>query len=297
LLQPPPVTFYLIKPSDSFHVFRQLNYLMGFYTTNVCNISFRPSAIKVLLILGICIHALFSQHLVANEPKEGKIFRSRVVQLSDSTSIPNAHVINLGNGRGTSTAADGSFNMAVEAGDKVLFTALGFHNHTLIVDSAIFENELPTMVVLEEKMYDLPVVEIYPYATFTDFKYAFLNFKDPEPAIKLNLPKSFNIATPGEGFGVTIKGPITALYDQFSKRGKELRNYQEVIEKEELRRKASRVVNVETVRRYTHLRDEAEIYRFLRFCNMPDEYIIASTEYEVYQQLMACYQQYCEMEK
>jgi len=268
---------------------------MGSHFTIVCKISFRPSAVKVLLIMGLCIHAMFFQHLAANEAIESKIFRSRVVQLSDSTSIPNVHVINLRNGRGTSSAADGSFKMVVEAGDKVLFTALGFHNHTLMVDSIMFENELPTVVVLAEKTYDLPVVEIYPYATFTDFKYAFLNFEDPEPAIKLNLPKSMQIAAPGEGFGVTINGPIQALYDQFSKRGKELRNYQEVVEKEELRRKASRVVNVETVRRYTHLQDEAEIYRFLRFCNMSDEYIVASAEYEVYQQLLACYRQYCDL--
>jgi hypothetical protein len=270
---------------------------MGFKFTCLYDIFFRSTARKVLIIIFLCIYAMIIQDLAAQEPMERKIFRSRVVQQSDSTSIPNVHIINLRNGRGTTSAADGNFIMVVEPGDRILFTALGFHDLTLLIDSAMFEDELPVMIAMDVRSYDLPVVEIYPYATFTDFKYAFLNFKDPDPEFKLNLPKSLNIATPGEGFGVTIKGPITALYDQFSKRGKELRNYHEVLEKEELHRRASRVVNVETIRKYTHLRDEAEIYRFLRFCNMSDEYIVASNEYEVYQQLMACYQQYCEMEK
>jgi hypothetical protein len=270
---------------------------MGFHFTFLYKSTFRPSARKVLMMLFFCIHAILFQQLAAQEPTDRKIFRSRVIQQSDSTSIPNVHIINQRNGRGTTSAADGSFMMVVEPDDKILFTALGFHNHTLLIDSLMFENELPEVVAMDQRSYDLPVVEIYPYATFTDFKYAFLNFKDPEPEIELNLPKSFSIATPGEGFGVTIQGPITALYDEFSKRGKELRKYKEVLEKEDLHRKASRVVNVETVRRYTHLQDEAEIYRFLRFCNMSDEFIVASNEYEVYQQLMACYQQYCEMKK
>ncbi len=250
---------------------------------------------QLLWLLVIC--AILSSPLKAQEVPEGKMLKGMVVNQSDTTGIPNVHIINLQNGRGTSSDAIGSFLMPVKSGDQILFTALGYHNDTLMVDNELYNDNHLALVALENKSYDLPVVEIRPYATFTDFKYAFLNFKDEDTAIELNMPKITYMPDPGEGVGIRIDGPITALYDQFSKRGKELRKYKEVLEKEELHRKASRVVNVETIRRYTDLKEEAEIYKFLRFCNISDEFIVENNQYEVFQQLLACYRQYCEIEQ
>jgi hypothetical protein len=229
-------------------------------------------------------------HALAQQNSGQKLLTGRVINSKDSSPLPDVHIINIKSARGTSSNANGSFMIMVEQHDQLLFQSLGFHNDTLVIDFNQYDDYV--VIALREQVYELPVVEVFPYNSFTDFKYAFLNFKDKEPVYELHLPNLPNLAVPSEGFGVTIPGPITAIYDQFSKRGRELRKYQEVLVAEDLHRRASRVVNVETVKRYTTLQDEAEIYRFLRYCNMSDEYIVSVSEYEVYRQLLACFNQY-----
>lgn len=241
--------------------------------------------VAFIALLAINIPNSFSQEVTGQ-----KLLSGRVINSKDSSPLPDVHIVNIRSARGTISNANGSFVLLVESGDQLLFQSLGYHNDTLMIDFNHFNDY--EVIALREQVYELPVVDVFPYNNFTDFKYAFLNFKDKEPAYQLHLPELPNLAEPSNGFGVTIPGPITAIYDQFSKRGRELRKYQEVLIADNLQRRASRVVNVETVRRYTSLKDEAEIYRFLRYCNMSDEYIVSVSEYEVYQQLLACFQQY-----
>jgi hypothetical protein len=245
----------------------------------------------ILTFLFFCIQGHFNP-LKSQEQK--KFLMGRVVSESSSVPVANAHIINLMSARGTHTSADGSFVILVAAEDRLLFQSIGFANDTLYISSEIFA-EGYVMVELAERIYELPQVDVFPYPTFTDFKFAFLNRQVPDDTYELRLPELPNLTQPGEGFGVRIDGPITALYNQFSRRGRELREYQNVLVREDLRRRASRIVNVEIVRRYTSLEDEAEIHEFLRFCNMTDEYILSAGEVKVYEQLLACYRQYLEV--
>jgi len=140
------------------------------------------------------------------------------------------------------------------------------------------------------------VVEIFPYQTFSEFKYAFLNFKDPdEPELKMDLPEVVpepDVEKMPPGFGVVIPGPITFLYDRFSRRGKALRNYQNVLRQEELAIRAALVVNPQVIERLTGLKDRVEINAFLIHCGITDEYVVNTRETEVYARIIACYETY-----
>ncbi|MBW6480450.1 MAG: carboxypeptidase-like regulatory domain-containing protein [Bacteroidales bacterium] len=218
-----------------------------------------------------------------------------VVDERDSTAIPNVHIINLNRVKGTTSGNDGSFGILVNPGDSILFQAVGFVSDTLKITTEMLVGKERVIVPLIDKTYQLPTVDVYPWATFTDFKYAFLNFEDPESPINLNLPPVEFQPEPGEGVGIVIPGPITALYDHFSRRGRELAKYREVSEETVLARRASRVVNPEIVKRLTGIESEQEYYIFLDFCNISDEYIVSTQEYQVYQRILQCYKQYAEL--
>ncbi len=245
------------------------------------------------LLIVFCVTCSFWVNLLyAQEVPVSQNLRGRVVQHTDSSAISNVNIINLTQARGTSSGADGYFTISAQPGDSILFRAVGFWSETIGVDGVLLQLPDLLKVELREQVYELPRVDVYPYATFTDFKYAFLNFKDPEPPMELNLPRVFHSPFPDGGGGIVVPGPITALYDHFSRRGREMQKYRQVVARDELRRRASRVVNAELVMRVTGIQDEREVYEFLDYCQFTDEYIVSRKEYEVYEALLACYERY-----
>ncbi len=255
------------------------------------------NALKSIIFAMVMAWAMVT---TAQEEPSWVVVQGVVLGLPDSTAVPGVHVLNLTRGVGTTTNVDGQFAMRAKAGDEIRFTAIGFESLTLTLTDSILAKEEKLTIVLKDKVYDLPTVEVRPYATFTEFKYAFLNFKDPDPPLDLNLPAVqpyYEPRDPGEMVSVTAPGPISVLYDHFSRREKEKRQYQEVLAQEELARKAKYVINPTVVKNLTGIDTEEEYYAFLRFCNMSNEYIVNTLEYEVYQRLRQCYQQYANLKE
>lgn len=230
----------------------------------------------------------------ADQPS--KMLNGKVITLKDSTAISNVHIINLNSAKATISGAEGWFWIPAAAGDSIRFQAIGFETLVLFVGPGLLANDEDWVVALEEKIYELPVVEIYPFQTFTEFKYAFLNFKEPDEAeLKMELPEVVpepDLEKMPLGFGGVIPGPITFLYDRFSRRGKALRNYQNVLRQEELAGRAARVVNPQVIERLTGLNDRAEINAFLIHCGITDEYVVNTRDTEVYARIIACYETY-----
>lgn len=213
----------------------------------------------------------------------------------DSTAIPNVHIINQESARATTSGPEGEFRMVVNSGDSIRFQAVGFITQVIAAGPAPPANEEILIISMEEKIYELPSVDIFPYKSFSEFKYAFLNFKDPEPEFKMELPEVVpepDLDKMPPGFGVVIPGPITFLYDRFSRRGKAQRNYLEVLRQEDLASRAARVVNPRVIERLTGLKERGEINAFLIYCGITDEYVVSTREAEVYARIIACYEEY-----
>ena len=242
--------------------------------------------ISLLLVLG-------NHRARALPPPE--LIRGKVINHGDSTAIPNVHVINQSNARASTSGAEGQFWIPASPGDSIRFQAVGFETRVLGISQEVLNQQEDWVVRLEVKVYELPVVEIWPYQTFSEFKHAFLNLKNPEPEYELELPEVSLDAIPGNrppGFGVVIPGPITFLYDRFSRRGKAQRNYLEVLRQEDLASRAARVVNPQVIERLTGLKDRGEINAFLIHCGITDEYVVKTREAEVYARIIACYEGY-----
>jgi hypothetical protein len=248
-----------------------------------------------LAMFGLCL-LMVSVGYTVSADQPSKMLNGKVITLKDSTAIPNAHIINLNSAKATISGAEGGFWIPAAAGDSIRFQAIGFETLVLFVGPGLLANDEDWVVALEEKIYELPVVEIYPFQTFTEFKYAFLNFKEPDEAeLKMELPEVVpepDLEKMPLGFGGVIPGPITFLYDRFSRRGKALRNYQNVLRQEELAGRAARVVNPQVIERLTGLNDRAEINAFLIHCGITDEYVVNTRDTEVYARIIACYETY-----
>ena len=149
-------------------------------------------------------------------------------------------------------------------------------------------------IILRQDTIMLDITEIYPWpATYEEFSRKFVEFDEPENIVDLQLPeiKVPPFTHPGH-IGITIPGPITFLYNLFSRSAKRQRQYAALIEYDRIQRKLALRYNKEIIYRITGLTDEKEIYDFMQYCNFTDEFIFNSLEYEIYLAIRNCYLNY-----
>jgi hypothetical protein len=147
-------------------------------------------------------------------------------------------------------------------------------------------------------------INIYPWpADAAAFKEAILAMDDQTPKmpdLKLNNPNYKAAGTlPGSppsyipgmanpGLTYTIPGPISALYDAFSKEGKSRRKYEELLKYDQKKVVAARRYNAEVVKLITHFTSDKEIQDFMLYCNLSVDFIISSSEYDLYKAVHDC---------
>jgi hypothetical protein len=129
-------------------------------------------------------------------------------------------------------------------------------------------------------------------ATWAEFKKEFLEMKveDPLANLDLHLPSPAemrNLAYP-QG-GIVMQGPISFLYDQFSKEARSKRIYADLMKKDEAAVRYNNVV----ISKVTGIQDEDEIKKFIDFCGLRVEFILEASDYELYAAIMDCYENFC----
>jgi hypothetical protein len=172
---------------------------------------------------------------------------------------------------------------------------------------------IPLHVLMRVDTTQISGVTIYPWpADAKALKEAVLAMEDQTPKIpdlKLNDPKFYNIPLPGgqpkvsipgmpdPGLTVTLPGPITALYDAFSKEGKSRRMFESLTNQDNKKVVAARRYNADVVQRVTHFKTDKEIQDFMLFCNLSVDFIVSSKEYDLYKAIHECLLAYNEVNK
>lgn len=212
-----------------------------------------------------------------------------VYNSEDFSPLHNVHVINTKSNRGVVSGIDGKFLISASGSDTLFFRSVGFKD-TLIVLTGPDE----IRVFMTPAIYPIGEVTILPYGNYADFKQAFKNLEVDTP---MRFDKSYflsgQLPTPGQqGFGLTINGPITALYNAFSREGKQMRNYERFMKESAIHEEVGRKYNVQIVRRLTGIEDDMEAIRFMQFCSLDTNFILKSTEYELLLAVKSCYESY-----
>lgn len=240
-------------------------------------------------ICAIIISFLFSKA----EAQEVDKFYGKIKSYRDSNLIEDVHIINLSKKLGTTSNKNGLFRISVSPQDSLLFSVLGYEFEMIVVDSTHLIKEKINPVLLNPKTYSIPDVFVWPYLTYTEFKQAFIHFDRETPEVDLRLPEEENeIAAAAANPHMSLGSPITALYMRFSKEGKELRKYQETLERDNYEQFLASKYNAHIVQRITGIKNIKEVRIFMDYCNFADDFIARSSEYDIYAAILNCYDQY-----
>jgi hypothetical protein len=129
-------------------------------------------------------------------------------------------------------------------------------------------------------------------ATWEEFKREFIEMKVEVPLanLELHLPSAKemrNIAYP-QG-GIIVQGPISFLYDQFSKEARSKRIYADLMKKDAAAVRYNSVV----VSKVTGIQDKEDIKKFIDFCALRVQFILDASDYELYAAIQDCYEDFC----
>ena len=188
----------------------------------------------VLLILGLFKAQLgWSQQ---NQNQQNTTIQINGTVISDSTKKPlaNITVINKTLWRGTVTNESGQFRISVQPGDTLYFRSVGYKTKLYPI-AATTPNETSIQVTLEEGNVMLQEIEVTIGPDYEKVNRYLRNQKKkpaPRDVVKPPAPKPLyeeKVFTPPPA---TVANPISFIYDQLSKDGRNRRKLAELQEQE-----------------------------------------------------------------
>jgi hypothetical protein len=141
---------------------------------------------KTILLPIIILFCLFSQNSFAQQVTTStpNIYRDSVVQLfgvvmtADSLkAIPFASIVVNKKGRGTITNNDGVFSIAVNKGEKITFTCIGFKDRIISIPTNLEGNQYSVIQLMVNDTNFLPATILKPRPTRAQFERDFVNAK------------------------------------------------------------------------------------------------------------------------
>jgi hypothetical protein len=141
---------------------------------------------KTLLLITIALLGLGSQTAFAQQttPNTPNIYRDSVVQLygvvmtADSLKgIPFASIVVNKKGRGTVTNNDGVFSIAVNKGEHITFSCVGFKERTILIPKNLEGNQYSVIQLMVNDTNFLPATILKPRPTRAQFERDFVNAK------------------------------------------------------------------------------------------------------------------------
>ncbi len=167
----------------------------------------------------------------------------------------------------------GNFYIRTNANDTLEVSFVGYVRLKLPVSKLTYNANGEVKIVMKKIVYSLGPI------TVTSFKIKPYEREKMKKVIEEAKIKPVD----------AISSPITALYDQFSKRGKEKRKLAAIFEQVFIDEQVSQKLNPEVLRKLTG--DELIDYeKFRKYCySLTDYYILNHDGYDLYYKVMECY--------
>jgi hypothetical protein len=217
----------------------------------------------VILLLAFSIESL----------AQSVVIKGYITEKDSSTTIPFAYVVNKKSGVGTVTSDKGYFEIRANATDTILISCIGYIARKIEAKEIL---ELPSYkihqgIILFAKTYNLNTVMISPKELTQNQKNFYERF--------INVP-----APP-------LTSPISALYYEYSKEGRERQKLIEIYKKELFFERAERRLayffNVKKVDL-----SKFDERAFIMFCKLTEEVVNYANDYDFYYKVSRCFDDY-----
>lgn len=223
-----------------------------------------------------------------------------VFEESTGEPLPYVNVYVKKSRSGTITDTLGYFLLNATINDTIIFSSLGYDRKYVILTDSATDKKEPLIVFMDTKVYEIRSVEVISLRKYKQLEYEITNMRLPDDEFTYaanNFPfRSPDIdyytrgSTPMQGIGMVFS-PITALYDMFSKEGKEKQKLAELQGKDYLNSLIEEKISAALVMKITGL-NQSETNAFLEWCNFSPEFVMKLTEYDLVSVIVYKYKLY-----
>ncbi len=212
-------------------------------------------------------------------------FKGKIVS-KDNKPLAFAHIINVHRSYATVSNSHGNFTIPAVIGDSLRISTIGFHTMFYAAENYTDKEQ---KITLEKREYNLPTVNIYELR-WQVFKSEFMEqvSEDTEVAQKISTWMS-NLVSVEE---------LKLIYQSTMAPGFRI-NYKSKKDKSKLRvrkmEKKYQIIapkfNDKLISNLTGLKGK-DIYKFLRYCNFSEDFLIHASEYEIMEQILVFWKEY-----
>lgn len=188
--------------------------------------------------------------------------------IRDTTSKPgfyNLFIVNKTAGRGVFGKPDGTFSIQVNPGDSIFFTISGYQTQkTKIVADSACRHEFKAFVNPLE--YKKDEVVVFPVKTLSQLK------EERERLAKVETRTVTGLEA--------VKSPITALYQEFSRREKMKRKLAQLKHQDKMENVVKELLRVYISYDILDLEEE-EFLEFIHFMNLSEDFLKQANDYQL----------------
>jgi len=200
------------------------------------------------------------------------LIKGIVTEPDSATPMPFVYVINAQSGQGQMSDGNGKFSIVANEKDSIIFSFVGYIR-LKIPASKLYKGFKESKVVMVETAYKLNQVIV------SDFKLKPYEKDYMKRVIQGSKTSVVN----------AMESPISALYMQFSQKGREQRKLAAIFENIFIEEAVAKKFNAEVLRKLTG--DETiDFEKFRKYCYyLSNDYIINHDGYDLYYRVMDCY--------
>lgn len=201
------------------------------------------------------------------------LLKGTIVSSDSATVMPFAYVINTRTGQGQLSDMNGEFSITANLSDSLLFSFIGYQRLKIPVKKLFIGIDKLCKVIMKETSYKINQVVV------SEFKLKPYERDYMKRVISNSKIKTIN----------AIESPISALYMEFSKKGKEQKKLAKIFEEIFIQEEVGKKFNGETLRKLTG--DETiDFEKFRKYCYyLSNDFIINTEGYDLYYRVMDCY--------
>lgn len=216
-----------------------------------------------------------------NENPEYKL-TGHTVNAAGKETVQLASIINLSSNKRAISNRQGYFKMMFLPSDTLFISAIGYESITVICSYINLQKLTDTIEVIMKpvdfRLKEVTVISTNPRRD--SIARAAAEFLKTDPLMN-NYDRVLNRNRGG------LMSPLTAMYQQFSKEGKDAVRFEEFMAYMEKQKQADRRYNRQFVQRATGL-DDKYLDEFMLFCRLDKDFIIAAPEYDLIQAVQKC---------
>lgn len=204
-----------------------------------------------------------------------QILITGIVLDEDTTKVlPFVYVINKNTNFGTVSDVNGYFSVKANEKDTLIFSYIGYVKQYIPVS---YLKKLNNKIVMKKNIYSLKTVDV-----------KVLRYENYEKDYMKRVIEKTQMPTID-----VISSPITALYMQFSKKGRELQKLSKIFEDIFIQEQVQKKLNPQIMYQLTGDAN-IDIEALRKFCGfyLSDYYILNHDGYELYSKIIECYYRY-----